>query len=177
MSVRDELSLVAPRLRRYARALTHAAPAPNDAADDLVQTTVIRVLDANLGEPKADVALQAFALLTQLNRERQALQVARDTASPGNVHDDDGLARAGQPHLLPQGLTAALQGLRLDEREALLLVALEGFSYAQAARILHVSRGSLVARLGRARTHLGEALADAPTPLTPRRFAHLRLVK
>ena len=37
MSLRDDLNVCAPRLRRFARALVDGHPAPNKTADDLVQ--------------------------------------------------------------------------------------------------------------------------------------------
>ncbi|MGO9133718.1 MAG: sigma factor-like helix-turn-helix DNA-binding protein [Methylovirgula sp.] len=180
MSVRDELSLLTPRLRRFARALAQASPAPNEAADELVHAIFLRILDCGLSERKSDLILQVFSLLTQLHREGQtaiAAGTAGDHAPSGSFRGDDGLARAGHHTVLPKGLCAALASLRLEEREALLLVALEGFSYAQAARILHISRSNLMGRLGRARARLGEALAETPASAAQRRPAHLRLVK
>lgn len=181
MSVRDELSLLTPRLRRYARALSQSSPAPNEAADELVHATFMKILDCGLSDRKSDLVLQVFSLLTQLNRETQpALAQTASDRPPSGFHGDDGLARVGHgnplANTLPKGLCAALASLRLDEREALLLVVLEGFSYAQAARILHVSRTSLISRLGRARARMSEALANASA--TPaRRPVHLRIVK
>jgi RNA polymerase sigma-70 factor (ECF subfamily) len=178
VSVRDELSLLTPRLRRYARALSQSSPAPNEAADELVHATFVKILDCGFSEYKSDLILQVFSLLTQLNREAQpALAQAASDHPPAGFHGDDGLARAGHTSTQPKGLCAALASLRLDEREALLLVALEGFSYAQAGRILHVSRTSLINRLGRARARMSEALANAPSAAPPRRPLHLRIVK
>ncbi|MGA3302976.1 MAG: sigma factor-like helix-turn-helix DNA-binding protein [Methylovirgula sp.] len=178
MSVRDELSLLTPRLRRYARALMQASPAPNDGADELVHATFTRILDCGFSERKSDLIMQVFSLLTQLHRENLQTQPGRlaDQAANGNLQGDDSLARVGNPGMLPKGLCAALATLRLDEREALLLVGLEGFSYAQAARILHLSRSGLLSRLGHARIRLAEALADAPMQASARRL-HLRVVK
>jgi RNA polymerase sigma-70 factor (ECF subfamily) len=173
-----------PRLRRYARALTQASPAPNDAVDELLHATFTRILNGCLLDRKSDLIPQVFSVLTQLYRESQpALQTGggEPPTTSGNIPDADGFARAGHANVhantLPKGLCAALAGLGLDEREALLLVALEEFSYLQAARILHISRGCLIARLGRARARLGEALADVPISVPARRVAHLRLVK
>jgi RNA polymerase sigma-70 factor, ECF subfamily len=182
VSVRDELSLMTPRLRRYARALMHGSPAPSDAADELVHAAFMRMLDAGLSEPRPDLALQVYAHLTQLHRETRHQLGAQDTSIGGALHGEDGLARTGHfnaPHTngMPKGLSAALGNLRLEEREALLLVALEGFSYAQAARILHISRSGLLARLGRARGRVVEALSEAPPPPQTRRPVHLRVVK
>ena len=182
MTVRDELSVMTPRLRRYARALMQASPAPNDAADELVHAAFMRTLDSGLSERRPDLAIQVYAHLTQLHREsRHQLPVsAEDNAL--TLHGDDSLARAGHSNALhasalPRGLCAALASLRLEEREALLLVALEGFNYAQAARILHISRGGLIARLGRARGRLVEALSETPAQPPARRALHLRVVK
>lgn len=184
MSVRDELSVMTPRLRRYARALMQASPAPNDAADELVHAAFMRTLDSRLSERRPDLAIQVYAHLTQLHREsrHQFPGGAEDNSLSGAFHGDGALARAGHSNALhanalPHGLCAALASLRLEEREALLLVALEGFNYAQAARILHISRGGLVARLGRARAHLVEALSETSPQAPARRPVHLRVVK
>jgi RNA polymerase sigma-70 factor (ECF subfamily) len=66
--------------------------------------------------------------------------------------------------------------LALEEREAFLLVALEGFNYLQAARILKISRGVLVARLARVRAGQTGALDLAVRPARTRP-SYLRLVK
>jgi len=177
VSVRDELSQMTPRLRRFARALTQASPNASDTADELVHATFLRILECGLSERKSDLVMQVFSLLTQLHRESQQ-HVPAEIVEATNASDprgEDSLARVAHSTMLPKGLSAALASLRLDEREALLLIALEGFSYAQAARILHVSRGGLLARLGRARTRLSEALADTPQPSARR--MHLRVVK
>ncbi len=180
MSVRDELALLTPRLRRYARALTQASPAPSDMADELVHATFMRILECGLPERKFDLVLQVFAALTQLNREtpQERATSPAGTVAAWAVPGDDGAARSCHANNVPKGVCAALGRLRLEEREALLLVVLEGFNYAQAARILRISRGGLVARLGRARTRLAEALgSDAGAPVPARRNAHLRVVK
>ena len=166
LGVRDELVLLTPRLRRYARALTQGSPAPNEMADELVHATFMRILDCGLSERKPELLLQVFSRLTQINREEHA-------RASGAAADAEAIS-----HGSPKGLFAALGSLRLDEREALFLVVLEGFNYAQAARILHISRGALTIRLGRARTRLAEALSNDAGSQTPaRRVPHLRVVK
>lgn len=180
VSVRDELVLLTPRLRRYARALTQASPAPNDIADELVHTTLIRLVDCGLPDRKSDLVLQVFALLTQLNRDSQQDRMAgfsRNAVGYATHHRDE-VAHTGHPQAAPKSLCAALGGLALEEREALLLVVLEGFSYAQAARILRISRSGLMARLSRGRGRLAETLGNDPGAATPvRRVPYLRVVK
>ena len=58
----------------------------------------------------------------------------------------------------------ALHRLSDEQRQALLLVALEGFGYAEAARILGIPVGTLMSRLGRARENLRRLTDEAATP-------------
>ena len=64
---------------------------------------------------------------------------------------DDGLAL--------RDLDRALAKLPLDQREVLLLVTLEGLTYAETARTLGVAQGTVMSRLSRARSALRAALA------------------
>jgi len=54
--------------------------------------------------------------------------------------------------------------LPLEQREALLLVVLEGASYAEAADILGIPAGTLMSRLGRARAALRLATGNIEEP-------------
>jgi RNA polymerase sigma-70 factor (ECF subfamily) len=72
--------------------------------------------------------------------------------------------------------------LATEEREALLLVALEGFSYQEAAEIIGAPKATLIARLMRARAALAAAQGldprSRPVHTTPQRGAgYLRVVK
>ena len=51
-------------------------------------------------------------------------------------------------------MARAIDSLAVDQREALLLVVLEGLSYAEAAEVLDIPMGTLMSRLGRARAAL-----------------------
>ena len=154
--LRDELNSLTPRLRRYARALTSGTANPSELADDLVHATLMRALGArHIGAP-AELLIRLYATVTQLNRE---IAVSSQQARA---------AGAGRPTLIATGpnfssarqtqLSAGLLGLSLEAREALLLVGLEGFGYAEAARILRISRSVLISRLTQARTALDAAL-------------------
>ena len=65
----------------------------------------------------------------------------------------------------------ALAGLNDDQREALLLVAVGGFSYEDAAQICGAAVGTVKSRVARARAALLEAL-DGDKPLPHYRTAH-----
>lgn len=51
-------------------------------------------------------------------------------------------------------MARAIEKLSCEHREALLLVVVEGLSYAEAAKVLEIPLGTLMSRLGRARTAL-----------------------
>ena len=81
------------------------------------------------------------------------------------VDDPDGALARGlsvppeQPGYLDlQDLRTALMQLPLEQREALLLVGVQGFSYEDAARICGTRIGTIKSRINRARTALAERL-------------------
>ena len=172
--MRDELRLLTPRLRRYARALSTGNAGPAEAADDLVQATLMRALGSRHFDATADLAIRLYATVTQLHRDvAMAGQQAR-------------MAGAGRPALVVNEgycapprqtkLSAALMSLPLEEREALLLVALEGFEHGEAARILRISRASLLGRLTQARSALDASLNARPSTPANGRVSYLRVV-
>jgi len=135
----------------------------NPAADDLA-AAVLHFLDL-------------YAQIVEDHRARLAAQGQRENENYKRA------SAQGNPALsLPKpsrdSLSEALLNLALEEREALLLVALEGFSHAQAARILKISRTVFIARLARARLALGNPAATTP-PARPRRAlpSYLQLIK
>jgi RNA polymerase sigma-70 factor (ECF subfamily) len=72
--------------------------------------------------------------------------------------------RAPQPGRLALAETArAMQTLPAEQREALLLVTLEGLSYSEAAHALDIPIGTLMSRIGRARATL-RTLTESPLP-------------
>lgn len=178
MSLRDDLGLITPRLRRYARALSGAASIPGETADALVQRTLTYALQTGPLSPRSDTAVWLYSLLTQFHRDaenrlRGAAAAGESQSLYGGSIGDKTIAHA---HLAADGLGAGLASLSLEEREALLLVVLENFSYSQVSHILRISRGVLIERLAHARTALTNAAGPKPSPV-PGRPSYLRLVK
>lgn len=177
ISVKENLDRLTPRLRRYARALTQAAPVPSETADELVHASLLRAMVAAAAERQGDVALLAFAILTDIHRDSLCEHRSR-AASAGQAGGMRQPPRRTGPHSAEDEFVEALACLTLDEREALFLVAVEQFSYAQAMQILHLSRASLIARLIRARARLSEVLAmRGGKPGRARPAPYLRVVK
>jgi RNA polymerase sigma-70 factor, ECF subfamily len=162
---RTELERLAPELRRFARALVaRDSDDPANDADALTRDTLARATRAERQGRARDPRVWLRATLMGLNRSRLK---ARGSAAP--------MAGSAGP-----GVTDALGALPLDQREALLLVVLEGFSYAEAADALCVPRVAVGARVARARLAL-ETLLDGASPSDgrgkPRHPPHLRVIK
>ncbi len=166
---RSELERLAPGLRRYARALVaRDADDPVHDADALTRDALGRAIRAERVGRSSNPRIWLYATLTTLNRARVRARSPVTPAAPANT---DHSAR---------GVTDALSVLPLDQREVLLLVVLEGFSYIEAADVLGLARGSIGARIARARATLEQSL-DAARLVErrglPRTPPYLRLVK
>ena len=163
-----------PRLRRYARALVSGGSGACEVSDSLVHATLMRAIGARAIGSAADLPIRLFATVTQLHRDLAPAERSEVAAGFGRRR-----ATSGAPTPAPvDRLAAALLRLPLEEREALLLMTLEGFDHAIAARILRISRPVLFERLTRARTALDQALG-APAPVqapAASRVPYLRLV-
>jgi RNA polymerase sigma-70 factor (ECF subfamily) len=148
-----------PRLRRYARALT----GERSVADDLVQDTLERAWNKlHLWRRGSDLRAWLFTIMhnTHVNQVRgraSAMLVPLDD----EVHDAP--VRATQTDMLEiRDLETALQRLPDEQREVLLLVALERLSYEEAAKTLGIPLGTVMSRLHRARERLRTVLDAVP---------------
>ena len=136
-----------PALRRYARALTR----DSDIADDLVQDTLVRALRSEHLFHGGDVRSWLYTILTNLNRNRLRSLARRPTLSP--IEDNDAPDLAG-PEAGGRDIERALATLVEDQRNALLLVVLEGLSYREVAEVQGVPIGTDMSRLARARVQI-----------------------
>ncbi|QYU69495.1 RNA polymerase sigma factor [Leptolyngbya sp. 15MV] len=142
-------------LRAYARGLVGT----REAADDLVQDTMVRALKVGAqlpppGElrPWLFVVLRHRWLDTHRRRHRERRAIGEIAAQPPPVEP------APPPDLAR--LAVAIAALPATQREALLLTATANFSPAQAAAIVNVPEGTLRARASRARAALRRALGQ-----------------
>jgi RNA polymerase sigma-70 factor, ECF subfamily len=142
-----------PRLRRYARSLHRW---DTSAIDDLVQDTLARaVAKQHLWEPGTN--LRAWLLTVMHN---QHVNHVRRSAREGVVVDIDDfhneMASPSDPtvSLLLRDLNRGLAKLQAEQRQAILLIGLEGMSYEEVAQILRIPIGTVRSRLSRGRLHL-----------------------
>ncbi|MDI3306940.1 MAG: sigma-70 family RNA polymerase sigma factor [Acetobacteraceae bacterium] len=149
-----------PRLRRFARVLTKQA----DAADDLVQETLLRAIAAR---DQFTVGTNLRAWLFTILRHARAATVRRDARSPflaSETVPEAAVSGGQEERQAMRDLAAAFNRLPAIQREALWLVVVEGLDYAEAARVLGVPPGTLRSRLSRAREALRRSIGLEPLP-------------
>jgi RNA polymerase sigma-70 factor (ECF subfamily) len=147
-----------PALRRYARALTR----DSDIADDLVQDTLVRALRSEHLFHGGDIRSWLYTILTNLNRNRLRSLARRPALSP--LEDNDAPDQAG-PEAGGRDIERALATLVEDQRNALLLVVLEGLTYREVAEVQGVPIGTVMSRLARARVQIKNYLDGVRTTL------------
>lgn len=143
-------------LRRYAMVLTRN----HHAAEDLVQETLAKAIAAaHQWEPGSDLRVWLFRILHNTHisdmRKLQVREKAKpDLAEP--VTNPNPTLR-----LEVQEVLEALEELPEEQRRPIILVAVEGMSYAEAAAALDIpsgTSGTLYSRLGRGRAALRAVL-------------------
>ena len=161
-----------PRLRRYARALA----GNRDDADDLVQDTLERAWSrAGLWRGVADMRAWLFSIMHNLHVD--ALRRGRLALVPIDEHTPEGSVPASQAERLAVlDLQAALDRLPAEQREVLLLVALEDMAYADIAQTLGIPLGTVMSRLSRGRERL-RGLLDGASPVAGGDAIRLKVVK
>ncbi len=150
MSTLDEIEAAIPALRRLARGLVR----DRDAADDLVQDCLERaVAKRHLWRRDGPVLHWLYRIM--VNRARDTGRRARFELVPlDTVAEPMGRAEGQHEHLGLREVQEALERLVPEQRQALLLVAVEGLTFDEAARVLGIPRGTLMSRLARARAQL-----------------------
>jgi len=153
-ALRRDLIAFLPRLRRFALGLTGSRA----EGDDLVQATcerAIRYSDRWAPGTRLDAWLFRIARNLFLNerrgRRRRGPEVAIDDYPESRLLDGEEAALAG---IALQAVAGELQNLPEEQRSALLLVAIEGLGYREAAEVLGVPIGTVTSRLARARMAL-----------------------
>lgn len=154
-----------PRLRRYARALT----GERVIADDLVQDTLERAWNKlHLWRRGSDLRAWLFTIMHNVYVNQLRSRAAHPTV-PLDEDETSLSDRAAQTDMLEiRDLDLALRKLSDEQREVLLLIALEQLSYEEAARALGIPIGTVMSRLSRARERLRRIMGGAADATTLR---------
>ncbi len=154
----DHLERWIPNLRRYARALTR----DREQADDLVQDCLERALSRrHLWKVDGNTRAWLFTIMHNIHANDTRRNSSRPITVP--IEEDAGHhARPPSQTLRVAGLetAAALQELPNEQRQVILLVALEGMSYGEAAETLGIAQGTVMSRLSRGRERLRRMMED-----------------
>lgn len=162
-----ELLAAIPRLRRYARVLVGDAA----KADDLVQDTLARAWEKRrLWEAGTDLRAWLFTVMHNLHINQLAT-IRRDAVTSSLDDDTSGAAwqisvRSNQQErVLLQEVVRQMERLPAEQREVLMLAAVEELRYEEIATVLSVPIGTVMSRLSRAREKLRRLVSEPASPL------------
>ncbi len=163
-TLREALVAAIPNLRAFAISLT----GDHHRANDLVQDTLLK---AWAHRDKFQIGTNLKAWLFTILRNTYFSDIRKRRRE---LQDVDGQAAAQlmsppeqNGHLDLDDFRRALTILSADQREALLLVGAEGYSYEEAAQISGCAVGTVKSRVNRARVQLSRILttdANASDP-------------
>lgn len=147
-----------PRLRRYARSLMRDADRADDLVQDSLERAFVRLGNWQTGEnPRRwlfTIMHNIFIDTVRKDRRRG------ETVNHSELETSQSQGADQHDKLVVRDVLEALQRIDPDRRAALMLVAVEGFSYAEAADILEVPAGTLMSRIARGRAELRRVLDD-----------------
>jgi RNA polymerase sigma-70 factor, ECF subfamily len=145
----EKVEATVPALRRYARALTHDP----EIADELVQGALLWALRSEDLFNGGEVRSWLYSILINVNRSR--LHSLKRRTIPVRS-DPVGADRDGHD------IERALSKLAEDQRNALLLVVLEGLTYREVAEVQGVPIDTVTSRLALARGEIKNILEGGP---------------
>jgi len=161
--VQDQLVELLPRLRRFARSLTGSA----HAADDLVQIACERLL-ARASDAEPIVCLESWLYRVIRNawidnrrsphhRQGEPLEAGLEVVGEDGERTVDTRSTLARVRL-------EIARLPEEQRSVLMLVCVNGLSYAATAESLKIPIGTVMSRLARGRLALAQAVGLTPSP-------------
>ena len=165
----SDLAAAIPRLRRYARVLTGNPT----RADDLVQDTLTRAWEKrHLWQAGSDLRAWLFTIMHNafVNQRTVARRDGQNVSI--DAGEDDGAAwqisvRATQSDRLELAdILLNVGRLPTEQREVLILAAVEELHYDEIAQALAIPVGTVMSRLSRARDKLRRMAVEPPVGVT-----------
>ena len=148
LALRAEIAALLPRLRRFARSVTHH----REDADDLVQIAVERALK-HLDQWQDGTRLDSWLFRIMKNAWID------EVLAPEEAGEHVGYSETGSRDIR-LSVEKAMARLPEDQRMAVSLVLVEGLPYKEAAEVLDIPIGTLTSRLARGRDALQSMLGD-----------------
>jgi RNA polymerase sigma-70 factor (ECF subfamily) len=155
-AIHSEMLAAIPRLRAFAVALCRN----RDRADDLVQEALLRACD-NITKFELGTNMRAWLITILRNQFYSEYRKRRRDVQDVNGYYLKTMVTQPQQigHAENQELIEAIGKLPEEMREALILVAVHGVSYPEAARICGCPTGTIKSRVHRARAYLAALLS------------------
>lgn len=155
----DDLHEQITSLRRYAYVLcrNHAD------ADDLVQESLLKAIAAaDTYKPGKDPRSWLFSILhnTFISHKRQYARRARAARFLDSTLREAGVKPEQEARIEVRDTLNMLSQLSPDQQAVLVLIAVEGMSYAEAAEALEIPLGTLMSRLARGREELRRLVSE-----------------
>jgi RNA polymerase sigma-70 factor (ECF subfamily) len=154
-----------PSLRRYAWSLLRN----KSDADDLVQDCLVRALD-RMDSLCGDGDLRAWLFTIMHNVFASRWRRVRNRARLLTDYAETEAIIAAPQHASAE-MRDVLRGLDMlpdEQREVILLVAVEGFQYDEVASMLGIPIGTVMSRLSRARDRLSKFVQGHERPMLRR---------
>ncbi len=163
-----DLLAAIPRLRRYARVLTGDAT----RSDDLVQETLARAWEKRrLWKAGTDLRAWLFTIMHNVFVNQRALarrdaaNVSLDEEGPAGEVWQIPVRATQQTHVELIQVMQQVGRLPDEQREVLLLAAVEELRYEEIASVLAIPVGTVMSRLSRAREKLRRMVSEPASSL------------
>lgn len=152
-----EVTALLPRLKAFA----YSTCKKGDQADDLVQETLFKAWKERQSF-KVGSNLKAWLFTILRNTYLSGLRKRRREVEDADGHLTAHMHAPDNPewHVRLKDLAWAWHSLPFDQREALMLVGVEGLPYEDAAEILDCQVGTVKSRVNRARQKLADILGE-----------------
>lgn len=151
--MRAELEALWPRLWRFAYGLSQN----RQDAEDLAQSACVKALQ-NAGRFKQGTHLDRWMFTICRNLWRNEVRARKVRVGNGCIPIDDAHPLVekdeNETNIFASQVLSKVMALPEAQRETVLLVYVEGFSYKEAAAILGIPIGTIMSRLAAARTAL-----------------------
>jgi RNA polymerase sigma-70 factor (ECF subfamily) len=153
--VEERLLALLPGLRRYSRSLTRSDADGEDLLQDCIEKALLhrdRWAGGNFRAWVTTIMTNLYRNGLRRGRRFPVVDLNAAEAIAGADPVSDPLER--------RRLAEILDSLHPDQRAVLMLVVVEGFSYAETAAILGTPIGTVMSRLSRARAEMSTRLKN-----------------
>jgi RNA polymerase sigma-70 factor (ECF subfamily) len=158
--LRRQIGALLPELRAFARFLAR----DRVVADDLVQDTVVRALNAlHQFQPGTSLKAWLFTILRNAFYEQRRRRTRETAVIEASLDLTEAAGPAQELRADINDLQGLIWSLTPLLREALILIGAQELTYEEAASVCGVPVGTMKARLSRARVALSVTMKEADT--------------